>query len=702
MTPSDRTLFQESEPPDSRFDLQTDAAIAYGIDDTLAGRIEGWRHRGYRVHVMTGLAWGDYREYLLGHWDGDEHWDEAQYRADGRPRQHGPAMPYMVPSRQYGAYLEDLLRRAIDAGAEAIFLEEPEFWADAKHGPGFERAWQVYHGGQYRDPSSGPEAYVRGAEVQYALYGDLIARLCRAVKRHSQGRVPCYVATHSLLNYAHNRIVSPEHSLRRIPECDGMILQVWSQTAHSPTLYEGRTPDGVFAVAFLEYGSGFDLVRGSGRRLWFLADPVEDSPQYGWDRYRRGYETTIVASLLHPEVGGFEVMPWPARVFTRRYPRRPGGPEGEQIPARYAQEVLAVANALSAMPDGPLEWDCGTRGIGVLVADSLMFRRGGPAWDDPMLSAFYGLALPPVFAGMPARPVSLEALAEAGVPDGMCLLLLSYDGMTPPGPEAHDALARWVRSGGALIQFGSGDGPYGTLPGWWNEAGAGTPSDGDAGERAGPWADLHRRIGLPPAPAPGAHRAGNGIIWIEPAGPVALAQEATGAALVRGRIGAALAMLGRAAPRAVEQPYMLLRRGQYLIAAAPRDAVHDAEGVLPLALRGRFVDLLDGELPVLERATLDRGGYLLLIDLDRPPGPGPRVVAASARIGDERVEGRALRFRAAGPAGTTAVMRLALPEAPRVVTVDGEEVDARWDAVSATALVRRSNRPEGARVAATW
>ncbi|MDB5076720.1 MAG: hypothetical protein JWO42_2899, partial [Chloroflexi bacterium] len=95
--PADRTLFQEGQPYNPRFDLRTDAVIVYGIDESLPTRIVDWRARGYHVHLMTGLAWGEYQDYLLGRWDGQVHWDNAQRLADGTPKQHGQDIPYMVP-----------------------------------------------------------------------------------------------------------------------------------------------------------------------------------------------------------------------------------------------------------------------------------------------------------------------------------------------------------------------------------------------------------------------------------------------------------------------------------------------------------------------------------------------------------------------------------------------------------------------------
>ncbi|HEV7215431.1 MAG TPA: hypothetical protein VGP33_09930, partial [Chloroflexota bacterium] len=286
--PRDRTLIQEGQGWNGRYDVRTDAVCVYGVDDTLPARVASWRARGYRVYLMTGLAWGHYQDFLLGRWDGRDHWDDAQRHADGKPKLHGPDMPYIAPSRAYGVYLGALLKQAIAAGVEAIFLEEPEFWAYTGYGPGFERAWQTRYGAPYRDPATNALTFTQSSALKYALYTDLIAYLCEVVKRETVSRpggaIPCYVATHSLLNYAHNRIVSPVSVLQGIANCDGVILQVWSHTARGQVVYEGWRGERIFAVAFLEYGSGLEIARGTGLDLWFLADPVEDSPLYGWDR----------------------------------------------------------------------------------------------------------------------------------------------------------------------------------------------------------------------------------------------------------------------------------------------------------------------------------------------------------------------------------------------------------------------------------
>jgi len=85
-----------------------------------------------------------------------------------------------------------------------------------------------------------------------------------------------YVPTHSLVNYTQWKIVSPEAALTDIPSVDGYIAQVWTGTSRSANVYSGK--ERTFETAFLEYGIMQELVKGTGRDMWFLHDPIEDWP----------------------------------------------------------------------------------------------------------------------------------------------------------------------------------------------------------------------------------------------------------------------------------------------------------------------------------------------------------------------------------------------------------------------------------------
>ncbi len=445
----ERTCFQTGAAWSSIANLRSDVAIVYGIDSGLPQRIQTWREHGYRIHVMTGVSWGSYQDYLYGRFDGVNHEDEAQTDRAGHKISHGGDIYYMCPGTNYGKFLCVGVQRALDAGADAIHLEEPEFWVQGGYSEGFKREWRSYYHEDWQPPHSSVDAQWRTSKLKYYLYRRALQQVfdyVQAYNGRTGRRVRCYVPTHSLLNYSHWRIVSPESSLARLDGCDGYIAQVWTGTSRTPNLFRGQLRERTFETAFLEYGAMMNLVRGTGRRVWFLNDPVEDNPDHDWTDYRVNWESTMVASLLQPDIWRFEVAPWPERVFGGRYPAKARPEERQPIPPAYATELQTVMNALNDLDQRRVEWDCGTTGIGLILSDSLMFERGQPDEGDPHLSHFYGLALPLLKRGIPVTPVQLENLALPDYLKEFRVLVLTYHGMKPLSADVHPALAAWVRA----------------------------------------------------------------------------------------------------------------------------------------------------------------------------------------------------------------------------------------------------------------
>ena len=413
----ERTSFQTSAPWDAGLQLGADVAMCYGIGPDLAGRIAAWKAKGYRVHVMTGVSWGEYQDYLYGRFDGVNHEDEAQTERNGHKISHGGDVYYMSPGESFGRFLSVGIGKALDAGAEGIHLEEPEFWVRAGWSQGFRREWQAYYGEEWVAPDSSPDAQYRASQLKYYLYRRALTQVFDFVKDYNKQHgtdARCYVPTHSLINYAHWGIVSPESSLLKVG-ADGFIAQVWTGTAREPNVYEGRKKERTFETAFLEYGAMMNVVRASGAKVWFLNDPIEDNPDYSWRDYRKNWEDTLTASLLWPQVWRFEIMPWPERIFHGAYPkldrweRKAGQPiEKEPLPRAYGTELMAVVHALNDMDQPHVRWECGTQGVGVVVADTMMFQRFGPSPSDPNSR----VVLRPGDAAAQARP------ARRAGPDG--------------------------------------------------------------------------------------------------------------------------------------------------------------------------------------------------------------------------------------------------------------------------------------------
>jgi hypothetical protein len=664
--------------------------MAYGIGPSLPARMESWREHGYRVEVMTGVAWGSYQDYLDGRYDGKNHWDEAQTTSDGAPILHGgnKEIPYIAPGIDYGRYLTTGIQHALDAGAQAIYLEEPEFWARAGWSPSFKREWKAFYGEEWQAPDSSPDAQYRASKLKYFLYRRALSQVFDFVQQYGaeHGRtIPCYVPTHSLINYAHWRIVSPESSLLRVG-ASGYIAQVWTGTARTPNIYQGRRRERTFETAFLEYGVMQNLVRGSGRLLWFLNDPVEDDPNHSWSDYRRNWEDTLTASLLAPSVARYEIMPWPERVFNGRYPVRdlPASKsvaEQEQAPIgtglggfghaaaveragispAYETELQMVVHALGEMrqPASAVKWlAAGTRGVGILVSDTMMFERADPAASDANLGSFYGLALPLLKCGIPIDPVQIERASEPGFLDRYRLLLLTYEGQKPPNPAFHHALAEWVKDGGALVVVDDDRDPYNKVREWWNEAPL---------HYSTPRQDLFNVLGVA-ANATGLLHAGEGVVVREAVSPAALSYRADGADMVR--------QLVRRAARAAKITWsegnaLVLRRGPFVIAAGLEESAANKK---TFVLRGNYLNLFDSTAPVMHDVKIVPGTRLLLRTVETGKSE-PAVVAAACRIRKIERDGARLRFEASGVAGTNAMVVMESAARPLDVLVDGRALE---------------------------
>ncbi len=699
--PASDLIFQTSQAWSPRVNVESNTVMVYGIDATMPSRIQSWRDHGYHVAVMTGVAWGRYADYLRGDFDGKEHWNETQQEKSGKLILHtGREVPYIAPTEAYGKYLSQGVQRALEAGAEAIYLEEPEFWARAGWSDAFKSEWQAYYHEPWQAPDSSPDAQYRASKLKYYLYRRALGQVFDFVRQWSQQHgksIPCYVATHSLINYAQWEIVSPESSLLQVG-ADGFIAQVWTGTSRQPNVYEGVREERTFETAFLEYGALQNIARSSGKRIWYLNDPIEDNPNHSWTDYRRNWESTLVASLLQPHVASYEILPWPDRIFGPKglYPTtEPTAanpkPEKAPIPAEYETEMQTVFHALGQMDQPNARWQtAGTEGLGVLVSDTLMFQRAQPQPSDADLGNFYGLALPLLMRGIPVEPVQIESVYQGeSNPQGESnrqgnnaakflqnykLLLLTYEGQKPPSPKFHEVLAAWVKAGGALVVLDDDKDPYNKATDWWN-----SEEHSGANKLSTPRLDLFRALGLEAttnnstttngsATPEGLHHVGKGVVLYSAKSPAALTHDRTGADTVRS--------LTKQAASAIhlnwhETDALILQRGPFVIASGL-----DLPNAAPTQLHGTFLNLFDAHLALVKNPQIKPGDRALLLNPAFYPTKQPRILAASARITDLTTTAHEITFKATSIEGRNTAdandltaIRLLLPKAPSKVSV---------------------------------
>lgn len=742
------TGYQEGVPFRPSIDLQCDFVMVYGTDPDMPQRVREYKEKGYVVHLMTGISWGQYQDYLDGEWDGRRHWDEAQVNRNGEQIIHNPTVPYMVPTISFTNYLVEKLKTAIDSGVEALHLEEPEFWNYGGYSQAFQREYQIFYKESWQPPHRDTDTRYKTSRLMAYLYKRAVERISAELKEYAMvqyGRdIPFYVPTHSLLNYTQWKIMSPEAALIDIPSVDGCIAQIWTGTSRTANMYEGLYKERTFETAYLEYGIMQELVRGTGRKMWFLHDPIEDGPGYRWENYRYNYLKTVVASFLHPEVSRYEICPWPHRVFDGVYPRiQPNiaqkdetsipAPDAEKIPQEYATLLSAVIQLCGDMDQPEYCFEGMAHEVGILMSDSGMYQRtfadgiAGKGISERLNSSaversdglyefkeaemaalpreiagdtglmldfiqssafpqFYGMAMPLLKYGLAVRPVQLDNISRfAGYLEPYTTLILSYEYIKPASPDINASIAAWIRGGGTLLYIGDGSDPFHTIESFWQKAGYHNPAQ-----------HLFELCGIPFQTETGSYTVGLGKLHILRKTPAELCLSKVAAEEYREMVKAVLETQN------FHWEYsnsLTIHRGPYLISAVMDESVSGDSKVFT----GLYSDMLENDFKIIGKKEVKPDENTILFDYETIKDRDTCIVGTSARIYemDVRDDGVFLEVKAADR--IKAFLRLRLPqEVVSAAAVDeaGREVELAcdWDTETRTVLFCYESQAKGVKI----
>lgn len=701
----EKTIFQTSSPWKPDIDIRSDAAVIYGIKTQEQHKLNGvtmnfeqraktWKDKGYQTYFMTGISWGEYQDYFSGEWDGKEHFDEGQKRRNGEIVWHNPGVPYIVPTCNFLKYLKEKhVKVAIDTGMDVLFFEEPEFWAFAGYSDAFKREWKEYYGFDWRPQDASAENLYLSNKLKYHLYSRAVDECCTYAKEYGEslGRdIRCYIPTHSLVNYSQWRIVSPEASLASLPCVDGYIAQVWTGTARTANFYNGKLAERGFEGAFIEYGSVETMTAPTGRKVFFLADPVEDYPR-DWADYTYNYQATFIAKLFYPNNNNYEVMPWPERVYEWLFPVSATSSEKARIPRSFSTQLQVMINTLNDMPVSDNKVS-GTQGINVLMGNSLMFQRNDTlveGYDDPELANFFGMVMPLLKRGIPVKTLHIENTAYPETWKDTRTLVMSYTNMKPLTSGGNECIAKWVKNGGNLIYVSRDRDPFQTAYEWWNTGSKhyDTPSG-----------HLFSLLGIGEKPVKVYYQVGKGTVQILRYDPKAFV-------LKEDNDGPLLTAIEKVTQKVEYKNNLVLDRGPYRIIAVMNESVSDE----PYVTQGLFIDLFDPKLPVVTEKKVAPGTQSFLYNVETAFNyKQPQVLASAARISDESRSGHSYSFIAKSPSFTTNVMRVWLPKKPKKVIVwDANSqpmvnVERQWDERSQTYFLGFENSPDGIRTTFTW
>ncbi len=698
---------------DARIDVSCDFIMSYGIGDDFVQCVDSWREAGYAVNCMTGIAWGHYCDYLDGEFDGRQHWDEAQTDRFGNQVLHSPRVPYMVPTVDFAEFITARLKKAVDAGVGAIFVEEPEFFDRGGYSEAFKREYKICYGTEWTAPHESIDGRYKAAKLKAYLYKRTIDRVSAAIKTYALTKynrnVRFYVPTHSLLNYVQWKIVSPEASLTEVPGVDGYIAQIWTGTSREPNVYEGKIAERTFETAYLEYGVMQELVSGTGRQMWFLHDPIEDQPCYDWDDYRTNYYKTVTASLLHPQINTFEVCPWPNRVLDGEHKYPSGSPDAMPIPSEY--RTLLNGN-FQMLGDIPKAKSSAEFSVGMLISDTALYQRDYPDGvinaeaesrvgtvlrdtenDDRdyenilfkgngdldlrlrfeksgKLPVFYGLTLPLLKQGVPVRPVLLDnARRFVGYLDNYDVLVLSYEYCKPEFPDTNATLAAWVREGGTLIYVGDGKDPYHKINSFWT------------GKYENPAQHLFDLLGIkePANVEYSVNEVGNGRVCVWNYAPSEICHSKKNADEWRDLFDSVVTAAGF---KWLRRNYLLEKRGAYTVAAVFDESFDDT-----LTLNGVYADMYSVDFKTVENPVLKPGENHVYFDYGEIADEKLRVIGTSARVNALTENDGVIELALHSPEMTEVYTRLRLPYEV-ALSKDDADLKLTWDALTNTALIK--------------
>lgn len=697
------TFFQTAREWMPEINVEGDVAIIYGAHTvrgkTLEQRKRSWQQHGYATQFMTGIAWGNYGEYFSGGWDGTPHWEAGQVNRQGDTLWHNKGLiPYIVPVSSYVQYFkEKIIKKVIDTGLTTLYLEEPEFWTFAGYSEGFKEEWVKYYGFPWRPQHISAENAYLSNKLKYRLYYRALKEVSDFAVSYGrqQGKeIRVLVPTHSLINYLSFKIVSPEASLASLPGISGYIAQVWTGTARVPQYFNGKLRERVFENAFLEYGCMASMIRPVNREIIFLTDPIEDRAR-DWADYEKNYEATFAAQLLYPSVNKFEVMPWPSRIYMKKYKTEENGQDAF-IPESFATRMQVMIHALGDMPLTKNKVN-GTHGIAVLMHNSIMFQRF-PVFknsNDPHASGFYGQVMPLLKRGVPVEIVHMENLQFKDALKGVKVLIMSYSNMKPSSPDQHRAIAGWVKNGGTLIYCSADNDPFQKVREWWNTGRF--HYDKPAGH-------LFGLLGLELNEAPEGVKVGKGKVYVMRQNPGEFVEKTGGDSEFINIVRKAYA--GASSGKEMEfKNHFLLRRGKYVIASVMDESVNDG----PLILTGRFIDLFDPSIPVVKQKSVYPGEQTLLIDLDMVNAvKRPVLLASAAKIHDVQAKDNQYIFVCRAPAGTVNVLDILMPGKPKyIILTDAQgrqipEFEQKWYGKDRVCYLKFINQADGVTVRVKW
>ena len=681
-----KTIFQTDQPYDSRIGIAADAAIVHRHSDNLAAlknAIGSWQQKGYCTGRMFFVDSDGANDYWTGKWDSIPHPNDVELDIQGQ-KVMCDIRPYMVPTKGWTSYLKDKTEQSLNAGALAILPEEPLAHTFAGYSEGFKQLWQQHYKSPWQPQHQSSTAGFLTSQLKAKLYLQLECDLVKTTQEYNNQHnkdVSFVLPIHSIFSNISAQLVAPLGLTTKTDGIDGYIGQIWTGPVNWALANYDSPDKSFFCSAYALYDYFTQLTVATDKKLWLLIDPVEDNPKHQWDEFATWYHHCATAMLLMPRVNMYEIMPWPDRIFLPGY----GMGGGTPAPENFRITALAITQVLQDMPLGG-QWlgsDGSAQikkvpavGIAVAIADSAMWQKQ----TDPKLQGIYGMLLPLISRGIPVSSFVMERAQDKHYTDLYKVIVLSYENFKPVKPEMNVALAEWVKQGGVLVLLGNSNDKLDNSDSfWWQKLCYHSPMHhlleqlGKAEQAKGQWA------------------YGKGFVIRNKTSSRELADPKVADRIYLPLIDQAVRKSGLS--QELKTPgYFCMKRGPFVIAHAMKETI---------SLEGKFIDIFDENLPLVNRIHLASGESGLFRDVtDKLKNCNtPMVLQTTHRLISQEYKNDQLLFTLNGPAETPAVARLFLagrkPDNITAVAANGKKVDISIQKTGESYKVSFPNDPDG-------
>ncbi len=456
-----------------------------------------------------------------------------------------------------------------------------------------------------------------------------------------------------------------------------------------------------------------------------MADPKGDGTSWSEEICFPKYKATLVSALLQPEINRFETAVWPDRCFT-------------PVSSEYRTLQLACYEAINEMSGKAVTLSAGTPGITYLLSDSLSYQNGPADWSLSSRDGYYGVNAPLTLDGIPLKIRSLEQISSAEDLKDVSVLLLSWDCQKPLNEECVDAIADWILAGGTALYVGGHDKFVEVESEWWsaatsplqalfdklglnitvtNPALSSTTLTWLGGSAYDAFAELSLSsaysafyTGFEGADAKAILKAGDTVLGIDQSAGkghiVAIGLPSAMFAKTDGGADAMQQLVAYACNTHSDYTYeattlMWTKRGRIIAAHSYTDGN---------VLTGKFINLFDPNLTVMDYVVINEGEDVLLCDVSDMDLSVPRILySGGAHMYDPLETADRTLFRIIGPLNTRVATRIACVDGKYPVSLKATDgagnelrVSTSWDNATGTLLVMVDGRTGGAEIEILW